>query len=82
MSGRLLDEVKPLIKNKSALHSIQVFISHGVNDPVLGIHYARESLQYLHEMDIQPLYKEYPEGHTINQAMVHDLVNWLTQQKF
>lgn len=77
MSGRLLEEVKPLIKPSAALKKLNVFISHGTNDNVLGIHYAKESNSYLKELGINPTFKEYPEGHTISNAMLTDLITWL-----
>ncbi|MES2141047.1 MAG: esterase [Bacteroidota bacterium] len=77
LSGRLLEEVKPLIASKEKLGQLKVFISHGTNDQMLGIHYARESATYLKALNINTSYKEYAEGHGINNAMLSDMVNWL-----
>ncbi len=77
LSGRLLEEVKPMIAIKEKVNKLKVFISHGTNDQVLGIHYARESAAYLKTLNINPIYKEYAEGHGINNAMFNDMVNWL-----
>lgn len=77
MSGRLLKEVKPLIASNENLSQLKVFISHGTNDQMLGIHYARESTAYLKALNITPTYKEYAEGHGINSAMLSDMLNWL-----
>lgn len=76
MSGRLLDETKSLV-NKDKVKSLKVFISHGTEDPVLGVHYAREAKQYLNGLGLEPVYKEYKDVHTINQTMLKDLINWL-----
>lgn len=76
MSGRMLDEVKPLI-NKEKVKTLDVFISHGTEDPVLGIHYAREANQYLKTLGITPIYNEYKDVHTINQMMLKNLIEWL-----
>ena len=77
MSGRLLDEVKPLIVANEILAGLKIFISHGTNDGVLDIHFARDSFAYLKTLNIAPFYKEYPEVHTINNEMLFDLVKWL-----
>lgn len=77
MSGRLLEEVKPLIKPSDQLKQLHVFISHGTQDNVLGINYAKESITYLKELGINPIFKEYSEGHGINNDMLNDLVDWL-----
>lgn len=77
MSGRLLEEVKPLIAPQEKSGKLKVLISHGINDQILGIHYARESVAYLKGLNINPTCKEYPEGHGINNEMLSDLVKWL-----
>jgi phospholipase/carboxylesterase len=77
MSGRVLEEIKPLVKTNEQLKQLKVFVSHGTSDAVLGIHYARESVSYLKELGIVPKYKEYPEGHTISQEMLKDFLTWL-----
>ena len=77
MSGRLLEEIKPLIASKGKLQSLKVFISHGINDNTLQINYARQSVAYLKLIGINPTYKEYQEGHSINSEMLTDLLNWL-----
>ncbi len=77
MSGRLLEEVKPLLASKDKLKQLKVFISHGTQDQTLNIEYARTSVAYLKTLNINPVYKEYPEGHTISNDMLIDLINWL-----
>ena len=77
MSGRLLDEVKPLIVINKKLEQLQVIIAHGINDTTLNIQYAREAHNYLAALNIHPTYKEYIYGHGINSEMLTDLLNWL-----
>ncbi len=77
MSGRLLEEVKPMIASKEKLKNLKVFISHGTNDNVLPVSNAREANTYLKQIGITSTYKEYPEPHTISNAMFNDLLIWL-----
>ena len=77
MSGRLLEEVKPIITSKDKLKNLKVFISHGTNDNVLPVSNAREANTYLKQIGINSTYKEYPEPHTISNAMFNDLLIWL-----
>ena len=79
MSGRLLEEVKPLIASNDQLHQLKVFISHGNEDPVLDVQYAIESSTFMKTLNIQPNFKTYTAGHGINNAMLLDLVNWLKE---
>lgn len=80
LSGRLLDEIKPLIETNAQLKQLNVFISHGTNDNVLGVHYAQGCNSYLKELGINSTYKEYPEGHTISNEMISDLIKWLSKK--
>jgi phospholipase/carboxylesterase len=77
MSGRLLEEVKPLIATTENLKQIHVFIAHGTNDNVLSVQYARQAHEYLNQLGIKANCKEYPEEHTISNDMFVDLNNWL-----
>ncbi len=77
MSGRLLEEVKPIIASKEKLKNLSVFISHGTNDDVLQINNAHEANTYLKKLGITATYKEYPEAHTISNTMLDDMLVWL-----
>ena len=77
LSGRLLEEVKPLIAPKEKLKNLSVFVSHGTKDGVITINYARDAITYLKNLGITPTYKEYPEAHTISPAMFNDMLKWL-----
>lgn len=80
MSGRLLSEVKPLIVSNKRLKKLKIFVSHGTHDSVLKFGYATDAVDYLHSKGLQPEFHQYPEDHTINQQMLGDVVNWLSNQ--
>ncbi len=80
MSGRLLEDVKPMIKANDQLKQLSIFISHGTNDPVLNIQNARDAVAYLKTLNLNPTYKEYTEGHSINNQMLSDVKNWLSKK--
>ncbi len=80
LSGRLMDEIKPLVRPAAELKDLRVFMSHGTNDAMLGIHYAREGKTYLESVGVHPHYNEYPEGHIISSEMLNDLVKWLSAE--
>ena len=77
LSGRILDEIKPLVKENADLQQLQVFIAHGVADNTLPIHYARAAKAYLGSLGVQLSYHEYEIGHQVNSAVVKDLQSWL-----
>ena len=78
MGGRILEEIRPGVTKNDALAHLKVFISHGVQDGTLPIHYAREAKTYLQTLGVQLSYHEYNNmGHQINQDVLNDLNAWL-----
>lgn len=45
LSGRIWPEVLPLVKASAALASLPASVSHGVQDGVLGVHFAHHAKQ-------------------------------------
>lgn len=80
LSGRILPEVLPLVQRNAALREAQAFVSHGVQDDKLGIHFARQSRQVLEELGVPLAYHEYQASHTLNGAMLNDFNRWLGAQ--
>ena len=73
MSGRLLQEIRPLIKVTPDLQKLQILILHGTRDSVLGIHYAHESRDYLTQLGLHPSYFEFDEDHRVSKEMLHKI---------
>ena len=76
LSGRILPEVLPLVKHGA----VQAFVSHGVQDQTLGIHFARNAKKVLDDLKVSLQYHEYEAGHALNTAMVNDFKQWLVGQ--
>ncbi|TKK67939.1 esterase [Ilyomonas limi] len=77
LSGRLLNEITPLINKEEDLQQLKVFMAHGIQDNILPITYAREAKTYLQTLNVQLSYHEYNTGHQINSAIIKDLNDWL-----
>ena len=54
-----------------------VFVSHGTEDPMIGVERARESRETLLPFGVGLTYREYPMGHEIRPESLRDLVEWL-----
>jgi phospholipase/carboxylesterase len=80
LSGRILPEVLPLVKPDPLLATLPAFVSHGVQDAVLGIHFARHAKQVLDGLGLPLSYHEYEGGHSLNGAMIGDFQQWLGAQ--
>ncbi|TGL51248.1 esterase [Leptospira meyeri] len=77
LSGRLLEENKIQVKVSEKVLGKKIFISHGTNDRVLSVEYARSVKGYLESIGLHPRYQEYEEGHSINREMLKNLIQWL-----
>lgn len=79
LSGRVLEEIRPLIKATPQLQKLRVFIAHGTEDRMLPIGYAREAKTLIDSYNLNLSYHEYPMGHGIDQHVLTDLNHWLLQ---
>lgn len=84
LSGRLLEETKQKVNanrnSKDLAKQQKIYISHGTGDNVIPVTAARSAKEYLESTGLNPHYEEYTDGHTINQAMLNDLVDWLEKE--
>jgi phospholipase/carboxylesterase len=76
-SGRILQEIRPLVHQNVALKQLKVFISHGTQDNTLPVHYAREAKAYLENAGVQLTYHEQDMGHQINSQVISNVKSWL-----
>jgi phospholipase/carboxylesterase len=76
LSGRILPEVLPLVQ----AGAVRAFVSHGVQDQKLGIHFARNAKEVLDGLEVPLQYHEYEAGHELNVAMLDDFKQWLGGQ--
>jgi phospholipase/carboxylesterase len=77
LSGRILEEIKPLVKKEIYLTELKVFVAHGQQDSTLPIQYARAAKHYLKDLGVQLTYHEYQSGHQVSNEVLRDLNNWL-----
>ena len=80
LSGRILPEVLPAVQPGPALCKVRAFVSHGVQDQKLGIHFARNAQKVLNGFGVPLQYHEYEAGHELNMAMAGDFKQWLDAQ--
>ena len=78
LSGRILPEILPLVdRSDPRLGRLQAFVSHGVDDQTLGIHFAHKAKALLEELGLPLEYREYAAGHVLDGDMVGDFQRWL-----
>jgi phospholipase/carboxylesterase len=59
------------------LQSLNVFISHGVDDPVIPVSFARTTKELLSKSNAHVAYNEYRMAHQINEECLGDIKDWM-----
>lgn len=78
MSGRVPDEIKPLIAPAARLAHKPFLVVHGVHDTVLPIQNGRASRAILEQLPIELTYREYPMAHEVSAESLADVTTWLS----
>lgn len=65
--------------DRSSKFNLNCFSSHGINDLVIPIHWARRGIQSLEKNNINIIFKEYDSGHEINNENLKDIIEWLNK---
>jgi phospholipase/carboxylesterase len=59
------------------LHNLHIFASHGINDPVIPIAFARKTKELLDQSNAIVTYNEYDMAHEISEQCFADCAKWL-----
>ena len=65
--------------DRTSKFNLNCFSSHGINDLVIPIHWARRGIQSLEKNNINIIFKEYDSGHEINNENLKDIIEWLNK---
>ena len=80
LSGRLHDEIKPLITDNQQLKKTKIYISHGKKDQRIDFSEAEKAKKYLESKGIIPTYEIYPEaGHEVSQENFMSFRAWISK---
>ena len=78
-SSRIAPEIQSIAAADEALRRLKIFIYHGTNDMVIPVKLAQESVKYLQEIGLQPVYKETQDKHRINIKVFYEINRWLKE---
>lgn len=78
LSAYVFREIMPTTINQEHVKQLAVFTSHGTEDPVIPIDWARKADAYLTENHVPHIYKEYSMAHGINPACFADMLAFIT----
>ena len=58
--------------------NLRFFATHGTQDPVIPVEWARKNKPFLSQYTNHIDYSEYPIGHGVNPEILQKLISWLT----
>ena len=70
------DMILPGIEKRD-FSQLKIFASHGTQDQVIPVEWARKTKPFLDQLGIENIYSEYPIGHGISPQNFFDFKNWL-----
>ena len=62
--------------NKDKVNELNLFIGNGTEDNVVPISLGRITKTNLERVGVQPIYQEYPTGHSISNDCLQDMLKW------
>jgi len=78
LSGRVLPEIKPLVRSSETLSKLKILISYGTDDNKLPVYYASDAKDYIETLHIPVTYIEWPgTGHLVNREIIGKMVEWM-----
>jgi phospholipase/carboxylesterase len=80
MSGRVPEQIRPLIAPAEQLAGKPFLVLHGTADTVLPIQNGRASRAILATLPVALTYKEYPIGHEVSAQSLADVAAWLAER--
>jgi len=77
LSGYLNEQILPSTFDVNEINHINFFASHGSQDQVIPVEWARKTQPFLEKLGLNITYKEYPVGHGVAPQNFWDFKNWL-----
>lgn len=65
-----------ITKDKKKLEHLQFFVSHGTEDTVIPMEWGRKAADFLYDLNCYFTFREYMNGHGVNQKNYIDLMDF------
>ncbi len=79
LSGYIPDFVKEERYTKKSVKHLKIFISHGIDDPVVPYSLGKESSEYFKSIGADVTFKSYTSGHFVTLENRDDLVKFIKE---
>lgn len=80
LSGYINKEILKEGYSENDFSNLKIYTSHGNEDQVIPVQWARKTEPFLKKLNIECVYSEYPVGHGVAPQNFHDLKEWLGKQ--
>lgn len=77
LHSRLLPQALPMVAAPDAFEGKQLWVSHGVQDPVIPLASAHGIRDYVAKLPVTMSYREYPGQHKIRPQELQESMAWL-----
>lgn len=68
-----------IVREKRRLEHLRLFVSHGTDDAIIPLEWARKGADLLYDLSCYFTFREYMAGHGINQKNYLDLMEFLAK---
>ena len=68
-----------IVRDKKQLEPLRFFVSHGTDDAIIPLEWARKGADLLYDLGCYFTFREYMAGHGVNQKNYMDLMEFLTK---
>ena len=69
--------LKNIVKDKKKLERLRFFVSHGADDAIIPFDWGKKGADMLYDLSCFFTFREYDNGHGINQKNYMDLMHFL-----
>lgn len=80
LSGYVEPRLMPEAPEKENLDDIKVFAMHGSADQVIPIELGRSAPEFLKNMEVEHIYKEFPIGHGVSPQGFWQMQEWMNEE--
>lgn len=77
LSGYINRDLLPAEMEKHTVKNLEVYSSHGTQDQVIPVEWARKTKPFLDKLGIENSYEEFPVGHGVAPQNFHNFKRWI-----
>lgn len=81
LSGYVMKDLIPEKYKPEEMQHLDYFQSHGTQDDIIPVEWARQAPKVLEQLKLRHQYREYPIGHGVSPACFEDLKLWMRERQ-